>query len=497
MLGRLAALALLVLVAPTAGAFPAAEDALYIAYDGASTPAIVATGALAFEGQGGRALLLAATNGTSFEEVPTLRIFDRATMQERVLSNATLVVESGILLWIVDAEGALTLDVAAPYAIGLGLPQAPIPYAEGGAGAGYLLAGERIAGTASWSGAGATLVPLDAVVTLREAGATVWQSRHVNGGLSPGADLESMGVLLMTEGAYHARLAASVIAGAADAGGALSLSVAPAEEDRLVETITLLAEAGRGLLGRDSLEMQQLQALGQVSGILNGALLVVPNPQAAAVPRESRMGGEEFPIGQLTLVRGREMQLSWESGEMRVAGEPTVALGRDGFAVEPPESIGIFPVASLWLWLFALGALIVYLAKRPPEGRHLVSMRLMSIGLWLLVLVGVFYLWDQSFEQSFGVGVFSTLAGGLTGANIGKAFLLLMLELVPWGIAALLFALPVRIAAGVALRYLGRGKSFKGVATAAGLLSLALFGPAYALWCFNLVWARAASAMGG
>jgi hypothetical protein len=499
MLGRLAVLTLVLLVAPTATAFPTSNQELYIAYDGAQVPVVLATGALALEGAGGRALLIGASNGTSFHDIPTLRIFDRTTGTEQTLSNATLVVETGIVLWTSDSAGTLAIDAGAAYGIGLGLPRAPLPSADGETIAGYLLASERVTGTAQWPGGDSTILPLDAVVTVRDAqGGAVWQSRHVNADATPGGEVGDLDMLITTQGAYTARIDAGLLTGAADDTGTLTLRVAPAQEDRLRETVALLAEAGRGFFGEgDSSEMQQLDVLGQISGLLNGALLVIPGPEAEATPRESRIGADEFPLGAFTLVRGGETQLSWEEGEMRVAGEPSVALGRDGFAVAPPASVGILPVASLVLWLFALGAIVAYLVKRPPEGRHQLSMRLLSLGLWLLVLVGVFFFWDKSFEQTFGVGVISTLAQGMSGANLGKAGILLMLELVPWGIAALLFALPVRIATGIGLRYLGRGKSFKGVATAAGLLSLAVFGPSYALWCFNLVWERAATAMGG
>lgn len=479
-----------ILLAPGAAAFPAAQEELFIAYAAEETPALLAAGALRLDGTATGGLLVGGVTATKLEGIPTLTLVDRAR-GETTVSGATIEFGEGALLWTGE-DARLALDAGAPYALGLGLPDAPI---GDGSASGFLLAGEGITGAAEWTATTGTILPLDALVTVRDArGSPVpgWDNRRVNQDATASAAPEELDVVFTTEGDYTARLGASLLGGTAGEGAAMQLHVAPAEEDRLAETVGVLAQAGEAFFGSEmATRTDQLAVVEQISGILNGAILVVPGGEVQAVPRESRFGEAEFPLGQLTIVRGEDMRLAWEEGEMRVAGEPTVALGRDGFAVEPPATVGIFPVVSVVLWLLAVGALVAYFVKRPPEGRHQVPLRILSAALWLLVLAGVFFFWDKSFEQSFGAGVVSTLReGGFTGDNVWKAGVLLMLESVPWGVAGLLFALPVRIALGVGLRYLGRGKSFKGLATAGGLLALALFGPTYALWCFNLVWSR-------
>lgn len=505
MLRRLVVLVLASLLAvPLAAAFPAAQEELYIAYGADETPAVVASGALTLRGTATGGLLVADSTTTRLESIPLLRILEDTPQgpRETTLRGATLELLSGSLLWTSPTRAPLALDLHGPHAVGLGLPDAPLPAGEGAPRAGYLLAGEGLTGSARWpAGAEATLVALDARVTLRDAsGAPLpgWDGRRVNEGADAANADERAKLLFVAEGPFTARLGARIVAGAAGEGAALELRVARAEEDRLLETLDLLADAGRRFFGGEAFaQIEQLRVLGTVSGILNGALLLVPGPDAeGAAPLEARYGAADFPLGQLSIVRGDDMRLAWEEGEMRVAGEPTVALGRDGFAVDEPRTIGLFPVASIVLWLVALAAGIVWLVRRPPAGRPERGLRLAGFALWALVLVGVFLLWDRSFEQTFGAGVVSTLRdGGMDGATLGKAGVLLMLELVPWGIAGLLFALPVRIALGIGLRYLGRGKSLKGAAAAGGLLALALLGPSYALWCFNLVWSRASGLM--
>lgn len=474
---------------PGAVAFPAAEEDLFIAYAAGETPAIVAAGALRLEGVATGGLLVGGANATKLEGIPTLRILDRAN-GEVAVEGATLEFGEGALLWTGD-DARLTLDAGAPYALGLGLPDAPL----GDATSGFLLAGESVTGTAAWAATEGTVLPLDALVTVRDArGSPVpgWDNRRVNQDATASTPPEELQVVFTTEGSYAARLGATVLAGAADDTAAIEMRVARAEEDRLPQAIDVLTLAGATLFGGDTFaQAEQMRILEQISGILNGALLVAPGGETEAAPRESRFGEEAFPLGRLTIVRGDGMRLAWEEGEMRVAGEPTVALGRDGFAVDAPATVGIFPIVSIVLWCFAVGAVVWWFVKPSPKGQHHLPTRLLSAALWLVVLLIVFLFWDKGFEQSFGAGVVSTLRdGGFTGDNVWKAGVLLMLESVPWGVAGLLFALPVRIALGIGLRYLGRGKSFKGVATAGGLLALGLFGPTYALWCFNLVWSR-------
>lgn len=504
------ALALLVLT-PSAAAFSSAQQELTISYALGNTPTMISAGALFLDGVATTGLVVAGSTGTSFDRVPELRIVDRSApiSLETTHRGATLVVESGALLWTFSAGATSAVATSERYAIALALPQAPVP-TEGGTSppAGFLLASEAITGTAGWTRGEAALVPLDAVVTINDARGQPlpgWDSKRVNGGATTNSDPDALQYGFVATGAFTARIASTVFGGATGGAQSLRLVLGPAEEDRFEQTAAAFEEASAGLFGPDSPvggEDNPLDVFAGVSGILNGALLLVPGIAGGEGPApvllESSFGGEEFPLGPFNLIRGDDMELEWSASSMTLTGTPTVALGRDGFGVEEPASVGIFPILSLVLWAIAIGAIIFYFVKRPPKAKGPVTLRLASLAFYLVVLVVVFVLWDRSFAQSFGTSALGAMReGGLAGDNLPRVGILLALELVPWSIAALLFALPVRIAAGVGLRYLGRGKSFKGVATGAGLVSLAILGPIYALWCFNLVWSRVAASMPG
>ena len=508
MLPRVApALLVLLLVAPGAGAFPTAREELYLAFDADDPPALLASGATSVQGSVSHGLLVAGSTTTRLEDVPHLIVVDRAAGGiEREVRDATVEVHDGGLFWGFPEGATLRLRIAAPYGLGLGLPQAPVPATNGDPGAGFLLAGASVEGDAGWSGGEADLLPFDATITIRDGTGTPlegWNMRSVNRGMGSRSDPDALPVVLRAEGVFEARIGASLVGGASNSGAGLTLQVAPAAEDRLAETLAILEETTSSFFGDENPFSQvggPLDTLAQVSGILNGALLVVPGgvgDAPAIAPLEARYGEAPFDLGALSILRG-DMAVAWQEGEMQVSGEPTVALGRNGFEVDEPVTVWIFPVVSLVLWAGALGAIVWYSVKRPPQGAPSLSLRLLSLAFNVLMLLAVFFVWDRSFEATFGTGVVSTLqAQGLTASSLPTLGTLLALELIPWSIAALLFALPVRIALGVALRYLGKGKSFKGLATAGGFLALGILGPIYALWCFNLVWARAAAAMGG
>lgn len=511
MLGRPAALAfvLTLLLAPAASAFSSASEELTIAYAVGGTPTMIATGALFLDGTVGTGLIIAGSSGTSFDRIPDLRIVDRSAPLEArtAIPGATLIVEAGAMLWTFPNGSTASIATSERYAIAVALPQAPIPV-EGGAAppAGFLLASEEVNGTVAWTRGEAALLPLDAIITIEDARGRPlpgWDSRRVNQGVTAQQDPDSVDFVFLANGAFTARIASTILGGASAGSEALRLVIGPAEEDRFAQTAEAFRSATSSIFGQDSpLEGAQdpLDLLRPASGVLNGALVLVPAAAGGEGPApvllESSFGAAEFPLGPFNLVRGDDMELSWTSERMTLSGTPTVALGRDGFGVDEPVAVGIFPILSVLLWLVAIGAIVYFFVRRPEKAKGPFVLRLASFGVYVLALVVVFLFWDRSFEQTFGTGVVSTIqTQGITGDSLPQIGILAMLELVPWSIAALLFALPVRIAAGVGLRYLGKGKSLKGVATAAGLVSLAIFGPIYALWCFNLVWARAAEMM--
>lgn len=490
------------LAAPSAAAFTSTTREILIAYDASATPIVVGAGEVRLVGDLTGRLLLEESTTTALTGIDSLRV---ATAKGSLdVHEATLEISRGALLWRFTT-GSLAIDVAAPYALALAHPEGPIPSETGAPAAGFLLAGEDVRGSARWSGGSLELVPLDAIITIRDAhGQPVpdWDAREVNKDVTSAGGADDLVVTFLIEGAFDARIGSSIVAGAAGSAADLTLHVGRAEEDRFAQTVALLertasafSEEAPGIAG----DQGPLAVLQRVSGILNGALLLVPGDgsTAEAIPRESRWGADEFAVGAFNMMRGDDLGVAWREGEMRIQGEPTVALGREGFAVDPPARLGIFPIVSVLLWAIAFGALVFVIVKRPPKGVHVRSIRLLSFAVYVAVLLGAVWLWDRSFTATFGTGVLaSAREQGINAESLPQIATLGAIELVPWGTAALLFALPVRIALGVGLRYLGRGKSYKGVATAGGLVSLAILGPFYALWCFSLLWAQAGRVLG-
>lgn len=498
---------LTLLAVPAAGAFSTDVHDLSITYDADAPPIIVAAGELGFGGSLTGGLLVGGSTTTALAHIPHLTIVEKGEVSAipTLVEGATVEISSGALLARWDT-GALTVGAGAPYGIGLALPQAPFPTKDNAPQAGFLLAGEALGGDVSWSGGEIELTPLDATLTVRDARGQPlpdWNARHVNAQSHDARDPEATSVVLRANGAFAGRLGATIVAGGAGAAADLALDVSPAADDRFAETVALLDSTSQEFSEQpQSFAGQQgpLALLDQMSGLLNGALILIPGDGTTTDPSplESRWGAEPFAVGQFNIVRGDDLSVAWKEGDLRVSGEPTVALGREGFAVDAPITVWIFPIASLVLWILALGAIVWSFVKRPPAAKTVWSVRLGAAALWVLVLLLSLALWDRSFATTFGTSALTVAkAEGVSPATLPHIGVLAGLELAPWGIASLLFALPVRIAAGIALRHLGKGKSYKGLASAAGLVSLAIFGPIYALYCFNLIWARAASAMPG
>lgn len=497
----------LVLLSPVASAFPTDEQPLSIAFD-ERTPVLLSMGELAIKGDLGAGLLVGGAEGTRIGPVPALTITERTPegVRNTTLQGATITIATGDILWPVAEGGRIALDAVADYAFGLGVPEAPVPSASGEpAGAGFLLVSESLRGSARSTGGVANLVFLDATIRIDGASGNAlpgWTSRRVNAGGT--RDVESLDTVFRLEGAFDARLAAAIVGGAAGPTGDVTLSVDRAEVDRFDATRAALEAKGQALFGpgADNPLAQEggpLDMLGAGSALLNGAVLIIPSGEdgETALPYESLVGGKPFDLGVLNMVRGDDVSVQWAGNEMRVQGSPSLALGKDGFAVDPPATLLFLPILSLALWIGALVAIVVRHAKRPPEAPTNWPMRMGALALYLVVALVVFFLWDASFAQTFGTSAIrEARANGVSAQTLPQLGVLLGFELVPWGIAGLLFALPARIIAGVALRYLGKGKSLKGVASAVGVLALGIIGPFYALWCFNLVFARAAAMAG-
>lgn len=496
-------LLLSLLLPATAGAFATREEPLALAYGRGSTPAVFATGALRVEGGLEGGYLASDVRDLALRGVPDLTVTERqggALPRNETFRNVDVVVHGGSVLWSFGAGDRLDLDLEADYGIALALPHVPLGGAD--AGAGIVLAGPGLGGALSWRGGEGRIVLLDAEVSLLDAqGAPLagWDRRAVNRDARAASGPDAVETLLTVSGAFRGDADARIQGGALGASDALSLSVAPSARDRFAETLDVLSHAtallgdeGESAFGRDS----PLRNLASFSGVLDGALLVLgdtPGAGGEAVqPLESRMGDAPFEASPMALVRGDPMTLAWDDERMAIQGTPVLAISGAGFAVDEPATVGgLVPLVAVLLWLVAGAAAVVFFVKRPPKGDARWSLRLVSAALHVLVLLVVFWLWDASFARTFGTSALTLLLDGAALDDPARLGVVLSLELAPWGLAALLFALPVRIALGVGLRYLGKGTSYKGIAKAGGLVALGLLGPVYALWLVNAVVSRA------
>lgn len=495
MLPRLLACGLVLLLLPVAGAFPTSAAEVSIRYPAGAAPVAVGVGTLSFEGVARGGVLGAGdADFASFHAVPSFDILYREAdgkVRPSALRDVTLVIHEGSFLWRFDS-GAFRANASPEYGLGLALPQVPVSAA---AGPGILLAGDSLRAAGRWSGEVSQLVALDASVSLFDRDGEAlpgWERRVVNRDVSVSeADPATVETLFVVSGAFSARIDRGVVGFAFGDSPEAALRVRPAERDRFSETLTLLEEAGAqlGIEEGPLSGSNPLRALADLSPILNGATLLVPSggDAGATPPTSSVVGGRDFPVGPITVLRSDDLQVGWRDDEMQVQGDATVAVGREGFAVEAPVALGFMPLAGIILWALAAVAIVWFLIRRPPAAKGSWTYRILGWAAHLAAFLLVFYLWDSSFRDTFGTSFLALASEGITPESVPRLMLVLALEMVPWGLAALLFALPVRIALGVGLRYLGQGKSFKGIAKAGGLLSLAIFGPLHALWLFNVV----------
>lgn len=258
-----------------------------------------------------------------------------------------------------------------------------------------------------------------------------------------------------------------------------------------------------GGFGADALS--NLEAL---APMLNGAVLVLNNgglggeeggePSGPATATRSKLGDDDLHVDPFALMRSKDLALAWGDGEVSVTGTSAMTLTRDGVSTSAPLVVGLVPILSVILWVGAVGAVVFFFVKRPPKSDGKWSLRILSLGIWLVVLVLVAWWWDHSFAQTFGTSILTILkTRGVAGTPYSQLALVFGLETIPWTLCAILFALPVRIMLGIALRYRGEGSSFKRVASAGGLVSLAIFGPLYALWIVNVLAQQIVSALSG
>jgi hypothetical protein len=496
----------LLLLAPGASALAARHDPVELDYEATKAPVVLGAGALDLSGDLRDAVLVANASPLTLTNVPTLRAdasnASGGSPAETTFSAATLRVESGSVLWRLG-DAAAGAHVTAAYGLGLALTEAPLPTGDNGTpGAGALVAGPSVSTSADWAGGETQLVVLDGVVTLLRADGVPfpgWTHRAVNPDATGPGDAGAAGLLFRTDGAFVLRAESTLVAGAVGSSANLTLAVHRADRDRFADTVAALSDLGAkaGLNGgKDSPFAPDgpLQNLAPLSGVLNGALLVIGGGNDTAAPLASRIGQDPLDAAPFAVMRSGDMRVAWSGSQMRVQGSPAVLVSKNGFAVSPTASVaGVVPVVSVVLWVGALAAIVVFLVKRPEKTKTTWTIRLASWLAYLVVLVVVFLIWDASFADTFGTSVVTLLkAGSRDPQQLGVTF---GLETAPWSLAALLFALPVRIMLGVALRYVAKGRPLSSVAKAGGLVALAILGPLYALWIVNVVIERVVAAM--
>jgi hypothetical protein len=505
MLRRLPALLLAaLLLVPAAGAFFATQDDVSIRFDQAGAPLMVAAGRAQLAGVASGALLGAFVDEARVGPIPLLSILDArsgasALPQLTDVPRAVIVVHDGHLAWRLE-NGTAGLEATADYGITMALPSSPFS-AEGEPAPGVILAAPALDASVDWSRGEAFLVPIRANVTiLDEAGKPVpgYDRVFLNPQGNPNEDAPG-GLALQAIGAFKATMPTRGLAvGLDNKSATMRVDVTPAAKDRFVDTLNSLQEAttvfaGGGQEG-PGIPADALSQVAPLGGFFNGAVLVLDAPgeddAEPAIPIEAKLGDQALETGPFTLVRSPSIALEWGGGSVDLGGRTTVAVTKVGFATAPPLVVGVVPLLAVLLWLAAIGAVVYYFVKRPPKADPKVKMKLIGLAIYAGVAILVFLWWDYSFAQTFGTSILRYLAAnGVSGQTILQLGTIFGIEMLPWTLAALLFALPVRIALGILLRYRGEGSSYKNVAKAGGLLSLAIFGPLYALWIVNLVFA--------
>lgn len=496
----LVACGLLLLVAPTAAAFPGEPRAVVVEYDASRAPLAFTSGAVDAEARMGGAMLVAEAVGTRLGPLRHLDVLiggDGGARTERH-DDVVLILHRGALMAVPDGGASFEISLKAPYALGLGLPQAPI---GGDPGPGFLVAAELVEGALRAGADGAKLVPLDAVVSLQERDGRPlpgWDHRHVNAGRAAGDAEEGDAIALQAQGAFAGELRARVVGGALGGAGSLALATRAAEAPRFLDVVDGLAAFG-ALSG--GLAASGIAELAPFADVLNGGVVlmgVAGSDAPPPLPARATVDGEPVDLGGFALVRAERSDIAWSADGMRIQGDARVLVTREGMAVDEPTKVGPIPVLSLLLWLVAIGALVHFFVRRPPasDARHW-TLRLAALGAHLVAFAAAFWWWDAQFAATFGTSFLELVASGRAVADAKAAVVLLAFELFPWAMAGLLFALPVRIAAGVALRYAGRGKTLRGFAKAASYVALALVGPYYAMWLLDGAVLRALEAFGG
>lgn len=494
------------LLAPVATALPDEPYDVSLRYSLTGGPTTVVAGAINAVGfVKGEVIAAELHDGSRFRNVPEVRVVeDRGLMtREEVYRNVHVDFHSGAAFVDREAGGRGQLSATSTYAIGLIPAMGP-----GNASHPFLVIASPEAVYTLLNGrAEARLVPLDAVVTIRDAvtGRAVpgWDKRVVNEDMSASGsgDPPPGAVALRLVGDHVADLRADVFAARLTRNGEpleITVTTVPGDSrlftdaaDRLTRLQAVMGEA----TGAPPADV--LARLEPLAPVLDSAVILV-KPDAPAAGGTFTLGGREFDGSGLTLMRVQGASVTFtERDQVRVAGKAHLAIAGNAFVASDVASVaGIVPLLSLALWAVAIGLIVARVVRKPTAPEMKPGMwRVYSIALHVLAYGVAFYVWDQSFAHAFGTSIIHAVQSGAEPSALATVA---GIEMLPFSLAAFFFALPVRLAAGVAFRYTGRGKAWNGLASALGLGVLALLGPRYVLFFLNGTLMRAAAtALGG
>ncbi len=218
-------------------------------------------------------------------------------------------------------------------------------------------------------------------------------------------------------------------------------------------------------------EDDPLDSLRQIAPVLDGVLL-------GNLSQPVTVDGEPFRDAGWAFFRFDRMELAAgpAANEVSLAGESRLILV-DGELYDERNAIHFgplhVPVLSVILWVMAAGAIFASYSLKPLVGASNVKsfglIRLLGFIFHILALVAAFILFDVEIKAVLGTSLLTILftGGGGQGVSLG---IVAFFQLLPFGLAALFFGLPMRFIANAALRF-GGLNSAKGFGKGVGNLA--------------------------
>lgn len=240
--------------------------------------------------------------------------------------------------------------------------------------------------------------------------------------------------------------------------------------------VNRIAQGLAELQGKDPREAQPpldedaQSILNQLAPILNGALIGTPD-ENLTIGGQDRSGGfiHVLRFSSLHVSPAQDGRLSYEGSGRFLLADNQLHTTKATIG-SPPFSL---PVFSLVLWVFAAGAIVAGFMMKPfatpSPALAAFPIRIVAIAFHIVCLILLFVLWDMEIKSFLGT---SLLTGLGNGAGIGLATIA-ALQLIPLGVAATLFGLPVRFIINGVLRVVNMKKA-RGIGR--GLGNLATWG---------------------